>query len=138
MGYLTRAWADGYKPVSSAEEVVALLTRIKETSRKVPIFLVGKPRDDKSHAEFFAKRWVLGSGAVYVVTREGRKHLAERGVEMGASIGLMYGCDPLKEPTMLFGTQPQDQAHEIIAELNKADDLNRRAFAASAAHPWAV
>jgi len=138
MGYLTRAWADGYKPVSSAEEVVALLTRIKETSRKVPIFLVGKPRDDKSHAEFFAKRWVLGSGAVYVVTREGRKHLAERGVEMGASIGLMYGCDPLKEPTMLFATQPQDQAHEIIAELNKADDLNRKASAATAAQSWAA
>jgi metallo-beta-lactamase family protein len=138
MGYLTRAWADGYKPVSSAEEVVALLTRIKETSRKVPIFLVGKPRDDKSHAEFFAKRWVLGSGAVYVVTREGRKHLAERGVEMGASIGLMYGCDPLKEPTMLFGTQPQDQAHEIIAELNKADDHNRRACAQPAAQAWAA
>jgi len=138
MGYLTRAKASGYAPVSSAEEVEALLIRIKDTSRKAPIFLVGKPRDDKSHAHFLAKRWVLGSGEVYVVTREGREHLAERGVEMGASIGLMYGCDPLKEPTMLFATQPQDQAHEIIAELNKADDLNRRACAAPAAHSWAA
>ncbi len=138
MGYLTRAKASGYAPVSSAEEVEALLIRIKDTSRKVPIFLVGKPRDDKSHAHFIAKRWVLGSGEVYVVTREGRDHLAERGVEMGASIGLMYGCDPLKEPTMLFATQPQDQAHEIIAELNKADDLNRRACAAPAAQSWAA
>jgi hypothetical protein len=50
----------------------------------------------------------------------------------------MYGCDPLKEPTMLFATQPQDQAHEIIAELNKADDLNRRACAAPAAQSWAA
>jgi len=57
---------------------------------------------------------------------------------MGASIGLMYGCDPLKEPTMLFATQPQDQAHEIIAELNKADDHNRRACAALAAQSWAA
>ena len=138
MGYLTRAKPSGYAPVSTAEEVDALLARIKDTARKVPIFLVGKPRDDKSHAEFFAKRWVLGSGAVYVVTREGRKHLAERRVEMGASIGLMYGCDPLKEPTMLFATQPQDQAHEIIAELNKADDLNRRACAAPAAQSRAA
>ena len=138
MGYLTRAKASGYAPVSSAEEVDALLIRIKDTSRKVPVFLVGKPRDDKSHAHFLAKRWVLGSGEVYVVTREGREHLAERGVEMGASIGLMYGCDPLKEPTMLFATQPQDQAHEIIAELNKADDLNRRACAAPAAQSWAA
>ena len=138
MGYLTRAKPSGYAPVSTAEEVDALLARIKDTARKVPIFLVGKPRDDKSHAEFFAKRWVLGSGAVYVVTREGRKHLAERGVEMGASIGLMYGCDPLKEPTMLFATQPQDQAHEIIAELNKADDHNRRTCAAPAAQSWAA
>jgi hypothetical protein len=138
MGYLTRAKASGYAPVSSADEVEALLIRIKDTSRKVPIFLVGKPRDDKSHAHFLAKRWVLGSGEVYVVTREGREHLAERGVEMGASIGLTYGCDPLKEPTMLFATQPQDQAHEIIAELNKADDLNRRAYAAPAAQTWAA
>ena len=136
MGYLTRAKASGYAPVTHAEEVDDLLTRIKDTSRKAPIFLVGKPRDDKSHAEFFAKRWVLGSGAVYVVTREGRKLLAERGVEMGASIGLMYGCDPLKEPTMLFATQPQDQAHEIIAELNKADDYNRRTSAAPVAQSW--
>ncbi len=83
-------------------------------------------------------RLVLGSGEVYVVTREGREHLAERGVEMGASIGLMYGCDPLKEPTMLFVTQPQDQAHEIIAELNKADDLNRQACAQPAAQSWAA
>ena len=138
MGYLTRAKASGYAPVSSAEEVEALLIRIKDTSRKVPVFLVGKPRDDKSHAHFLAKRWVLGSGEVYVVTREGRERLGERGVEMGASIGLMYGCDPLKEPTMLFATQPQDQAHEIIAELNKADDLNRRACAAPAAQSWAA
>jgi hypothetical protein len=138
MGYLTRAKASGYAPVSSAEEVEALLIRIKDTSRKVPIFLVGKPRDDKSHAHFIAKRWVLGSGEVYVVTREGRDHLAERGVEMGASIGLMYGCDPLKEPTMLFATQPQDQAHEIIAELNKADDLNRLASVSPAAQSWAA
>jgi metallo-beta-lactamase family protein len=138
MGYLTRAKASGYAPVTYAEEVDALLARIKDTSRKAPIFLIGKPRDDKSHAEFFAKRWVLGSGAVYVVTRDGRKHLAERGVEMGASIGLMYGCDPLKEPTMLFATQPQDQAHEIIAELNKADDLNRRTCATPAAQSWAA
>jgi hypothetical protein len=57
---------------------------------------------------------------------------------MGASIGLMYGCDPLKEPTMLFATQPQDQAHEIIAELNKADDLNRRTCAQPAAQSWAA
>jgi len=135
MGYLTGDKASGYEPVSSAEEVEALLTRIKNSSRKVPIFLVGKPRDDKSHAHFLAKRLVLGSGKVYVVTREGREHLAKRGVEMGASIGLMYGCDPLKEPTMLFATQPQDQAHEIIAELNKADDLNRRACAAQS---WAA
>jgi hypothetical protein len=118
--------------------VDSLLARIKDTSRKVPILLIGKPRDDKSHAEFFAKRLVLGSGEVYVVTREGREHLAERGVEMGASIGLMYGCDPLKEPTMLFATQPQDQAHEIIAELNKADDLNRRTCATPAAQSWAA
>jgi len=138
MGYLTRAKASGYAPVSSAEEVEALLIRIKDTSRKVPVFLVGKPRDDKSHAHFLAKRWVLGSGEVYVVTREGREQLAVRGVEMGASIGLMYGCDPLKEPTMLFVTQPQDQAHEIIAELNKADDLNRQACAAPAAQSWAA
>jgi hypothetical protein len=138
MGYLTRAKASGYAPVTYADEVDALLARIKDTSRKAPIFLIGKPRDDKSHAEFFAKRWVLGSGAVYVVTRDGRKHLAERGVEMGASIGLMYGCDPLKEPTMLFATQPQDQAHEIIAELNKADDLNRRTCATPAAQSWAA
>jgi hypothetical protein len=138
MGYLTRAKASGYAPVSSAEEVEALLIRIKDTSRKVPVFLVGKPRDDKSHAHFLAKRWVLGSGEVYVVTREGREHLAERGVEMGASIGLMYGCDPLKEPTMLFATQPQDQAHEIIAELNKADALNRQACATPAAQSWAA
>jgi metallo-beta-lactamase family protein len=138
MGYLTRAKASGYAPVSSAEEVEALLMRIKDTSRKVPVFLVGKPRDDKSHAHFLAKRWVLGSGEVYVVTREGREQLAVRGVEMGASIGLMYGCDPLKEPTMLFATQPQDQAHEIIAELTKADDLNRRDCAAPAAQSWAA
>jgi hypothetical protein len=138
MGPLIRAKADGYAPITYAEEVDALLARIKDTSRKVPIFLIGKPRDEKSHAEFFAKRLVLGSGAVYVVTRDGRKHLAERGVEMGASIGLMYGCDPLKEPTMLFATQPQDQAHEIIAELNKADDINRRACAAPAAQSWAA
>ena len=138
MGHLIRAKADGYAPITYAEEVDALLALIKDTSRKVPIFLIGKPRDDKSHAEFFAKRLVLGSGGVYVVTREGRERLAERGVEMGASIGLMYGCDPLKEPTMLFATQPQDQAHEIIAELNKADDLNRRACAQSAAQSWAA
>ncbi len=138
MGHLTGAKADGYAPITYADEVDALLARIKDTSRKVPIFLIGKPRDDKSHAEFFAKRLVLGSGEVYVVTREGREHLAERGVEMGASIGLMYGCDPLKEPTMLFATQPQDQAHEIIAELNKADDLNRQACAAQAAQSWAA
>jgi metallo-beta-lactamase family protein len=138
MGHLTGAKADGYAPITYADEVDALLARIKDTSRKVPIFLIGKPRDDKSHAEFFAKRLVLGSGEVYVVTREGREHLAERGVEMGASIGLMYGCDSLKEPTMLFATQPQDQAHEIIAELNKADDLNRQACAAQAAQSWAA
>lgn len=138
MGYLTRAKASGYAPVSSVEEVEALLTRIKDTSRKVPIFLVGKPRDDKSHAHFLAKRWVLGSGEVYVVTREGRERLAERGVEMGASIGLMYRCDPLKEPTKLFATQPQDQAHEIVAELNKADDLNRQTCAAPAAQSRAA
>jgi len=138
MGHLIRAKADGYAPITYANEVDALLARIKDTSRKVPIFLIGKPRDDKSHAEFFAKRLVLGSGEVYVVTREGRERLAERGVEMGASIGLMYGCDPLKEPTMLFATQPQDQAHEIIAELNKADDLNRRTCAQPAAQSWAA
>jgi metallo-beta-lactamase family protein len=138
MGHLTGAKADGYAPITYADEVDALLARIKDTSRKVPIFLIGKPRDDKSHAEFFAKRLVLGSGEVYVVTREGRERLAERGVEMGASIGLMYGCDPLKEPTMLFATQPQDQAHEIIAELNKADDLNRRTCAQPAAQSWAA
>jgi Cft2 family RNA processing exonuclease len=138
MGHLIRAKADGYAPITYAEEVDSLLARIKDTSRKVPILLIGKPRDDKSHAEFFAKRLVLGSGEVYVVTREGREHLAERGVEMGASIGLMYGCDPLKEPTMLFATQPQDQAHEIIAELNKADDLNRRTCATPAAQSWAA
>jgi hypothetical protein len=57
---------------------------------------------------------------------------------MGASIGLMYGCDPLEAPTMLFATQPQDQAHEIIAELNKADDHNRRACAAPAAQSRAA
>ena len=138
MWRLISAKADGYVPITHAEEVDALLARIKDSARKVPIFLIGKPRDDKSHAELFAKRWVLGSGEVYVVTREGRERLAERGVEMGASIGLMYGCDPLKEPTMLFATQPQDQAHEIIAELNKADDHNRRACAAPAAQSWAA
>lgn len=138
MGYLTRAKASGYAPISSAEEVVALLARIKDATRKVPVFLVGKPRDNKDHAHFLAKRWVLGSGEVYVVTREGREHLAEKGVEMGASIGLMYGCDSLEAPTMLFATQPQDQAHEIVAELNKADDHNRRACAASAAQSWAA
>jgi len=138
MGHLIRAKADGYAPITHAEEVDALLARIKDSARKAPIFLIGKPRDDKSHAEFFAKRWVLGSGEVYVVTREGRERLAEQGVEMGASIGLMYGCDPLKEPTMLFATQPQDQAHEIIAELNKADDHNRRACAAPAAQSLAA
>lgn len=138
MGYLTRAKASGYTPISSAEEVDALLARIKDTDRKVPVFLVGKPRDNKDHAHFLAKRWVLGSGEVYVVTREGRERLAEHGVGMGASIGLMYGCDPLEEPTMLFATQPQDQAHEIIAELNKADDHNRRACAAPAAQSWAA
>ncbi|MEY3851994.1 MAG: hypothetical protein RI910_974, partial [Verrucomicrobiota bacterium] len=133
MGYLTRAKASGYAPISSAEEVDALLARINDTARKVPVFLVGKPRDIKDHAHFLAKRWVLGSGEVYVVTREGRERLAEHGVEMGASIGLIYGCDPLEVPTMLFATQPQDQAHEIIAELNQADDHNRRACAAPAA-----
>ena len=138
MWRLISAKADGYVPITHAEEVDALLARIKDSARKVPIFLIGKPRDDKSHAELFAKRWVLGSGEVYVVTREGRERLAERGVEMGASIGLMYGCDPLKEPTMLFATQPQDQAHEIIAELNKADDHNRRTCAAPAAQSWAA
>ena len=138
MWRLISAKADGYVPITHAEEVDALLARIKDSARKVPIFLIGKPRDDKSHAELFAKRWVLGSGEVYVVTREGRERLAERGVEMGASIGLMYGCDPLKEPTMLFATQPQDQAHEIIAELNKSDDHNRRACAAPAAQSWAA
>ena len=138
MGHLTGAKADGYAPITHAAEVDALLARIKDTSRKIPIFLIGKPRDDKSHAEFFAKRLVLGSGEVYVVTREGREHLAERGVEMGASIGLMYGCDPLKEPTMLFSTQPQDQAHEIIAELNRADALNRQACGAPAAQSRAA
>ena len=138
MGHLIRARADGYVPITYAEEVDALLARIKDTARKAPIFLIGKPRDDKSHAELFAKRWVLGSGEVYVVTREGRERLAEHGVEMGASIGLMYGCDPLEAPTMLFATQPQDQAHEIIAELNKADDHNRRACAAPAAQSWAA
>ena len=99
---------------------------------------MGKPRGNKEHARFFAKRWVLGSGEVCQVAWEGRERLAEQGVEMGASIGLMYGCDPLKEPTMLFATQPQDQAHEIIAELNQADDHNRRACAASAAQSWAA
>ncbi|MFM2211319.1 MAG: hypothetical protein RL639_513 [Verrucomicrobiota bacterium] len=138
MGNLTGAKASGYAPISSAEEVDALLARIKDTARKVPVFLVGKPRDNKDHAHFLAKRWVLGSGEVYVVTREGRERLAEHGVEMGASIGLMYGCDPLEAPTMLFATQPQDQAHEIIAELNKADDHNRRACAAQAAQSWAA
>ena len=138
MGYLTRAKASGYAPISSAEEVEALLARIKDSARKVPVFLVGKPRDNKDHAHFLAKRWVLGSGEVYVVTREGRERLAEQGVEMGASIGLMYGCDPLEVPTMLFATQPQDQAHEIIAELNKAEDHNRRACAAPAAQSWAA
>ena len=138
MGHLIRAKADGYAPITYTEEVDSLLALIKDTSRKAPIFLIGKPRDDKSHAEFFAKRLVLGSGGVYVVTREGRERLAERGVEMGASIGLMYGCDPLKEPTMLFATQPQDQAHEIIAELNKADDLNRRTCAQPAAQSRAA
>ena len=138
MGYLTRAKASGYAPISSAEEVEALLARIMDSARKVPVFLVGKPRDNKDHAHFLAKRWVLGSGEVYVVTREGRERLAEQGVEMGASIGLMYGCDPLEAPAMLFATQPQDQAHEIIAELNKADDHNRRACAAPAAQSWAA
>jgi hypothetical protein len=39
---------------------------------------------------------------------------------------------------MLFATQPQDQAHEIIAELNKADALNRQACATPAAQSWAA
>jgi metallo-beta-lactamase family protein len=128
----------GFRPVGKVEEIEALLARIKDTSRKHPIFLMGKPRGENKHARFFAKRWVLGSGEVCQVSWEGRELLAERGVEMGASIGLMYGCDPLKEPTMLFATQPQDQAHEIIAELNKADDINRRACAAPAAQSWAA
>jgi metallo-beta-lactamase family protein len=132
------AEAEGYKPIRKAEEVEALLARIRDTSRKHPIFLMGKPRGNKEHARFFAKRWVLGSGEVCQVAWEGRERLAEHGVEMGASIGLMYGCDPLEAPTMLFATQPQDQAHEIIAELNKADDHNRRACAAPAAQSWAA
>lgn len=132
------AEAEGYKPIRKAEEVEALLARIRDTSRKHPIFLMGKPRGNKEHARFFAKRWVLGSGEVCQVAWEGRERLAEHGVEMGASIGLMYGCDPLEVPTMLFATQPQDQAHEIIAELNKADDHNRRACAAPAAQSWAA
>jgi hypothetical protein len=132
------AEAEGYKPIGRADEVDALLARIKDTSRKHPILLMGKPRGNKEHARFFAKRWVLGSGEVCQVSREGRELLAEHGVEMGASIGLMYGCDPLEAPTMLFATQPQDQAHEIIAELNKADDHNRRTCAAPAAQPWAA
>ncbi len=132
------AEAEGYKPIRKAEEVEALLARIRDTSRKHPIFLMGKPRGNKEHARFFAKRWVLGSGEVCQVAWEGRERLAEQGVEMGASIGLMYGCDPLEAPTMLFATQPQDQAHEIIAELNKAADHNRRACAAPAAQSWAA
>lgn len=132
------AEAEGYKPIRKAEEVEALLARIRDTSRKHPIFLMGKPRGNKEHARFFAKRWVLGSGEVCQVAWEGRERLAERGVEMGASIGLIYGCDPLEAPTMLFATQPQDQAHEIVAELNKADDHNRRACAAPAAQSWAA
>jgi hypothetical protein len=132
------AEAEGYKPIRKAEEVEALLARIRDTSRKHPIFLMGKPRGNKEHARFFAKRWVLGSGEVCQVAWEGRERLAEHGVEMGASIGLMYGCDPLEAPTMLFATQPQDQALEIISELNKADDLNRRACAAPAAQSWAA
>lgn len=132
------AEAEGYKHIGKAEEVEALLARIKDTSRKHPIFLMGKPRGENKHAQFFAKRWVLGSGEVCQVSWEGRELLAVRGVEMGASIGLMYGSDPLKEPTMLFVTQPQDQAHEIIAELNKADDLNRRTCAQPAAQSWAA
>ena len=132
------AEAEGYKPIRKAEEVEALLARIRDTSRKHPIFLMGKPRGNKEHARFFAKRWVLGSGEVCQVAWEGRERLAEHGVEMGASIGLMYGCDPLEAPTMLFATQPQDQAHEIIAELNKADDHNRRACASPAAQSWAA
>jgi len=129
MSNLTGNSALGYVPVSSAAEVDMLLARIKDSSRKCPVFLVGKPRDNKEHARFLAKFWVLGSGEVYVITREGRENLAKRGLEMGASIGLMYGCDLLQAPTMLFATQPQDQAHTIIEELNKADDYNRRYWA---------
>jgi Cft2 family RNA processing exonuclease len=129
MSNLTGNSALGYVPVSSAAEVDMLLARIKDSSRKCPVFLVGKPRDNKEHARFLAKFWVLGSGEVYVITREGRENLAKRGLEMGASIGLMYGCDLLQTPTMLFATQPQDQAHTIIEELNKADDYNRRYWA---------
>lgn len=123
--HLTDEKVGGYTPISSWEEVKGLLGRIEDPQRRVPIFLVAKPQNDLWPAQFLAKRLALGAGEVYLLTGEGRKHLAMHGFQMGPTQGLMFAVGRTEVAEKLFFAQPHDQAPRLVQVLNAAEDHRR-------------